>query len=814
DHFLQGPATLYLDRKPAAGALVGVDRLAGSRSPALLTDSVTRRRLRGSDALAPYRRDNTAPPDDVKPGGCHICFNACTVKFHLRDGELVNILGNEEDPMFQGRICAKSQMTLQLYRNPARLTRPLKRVGARGSGRFAVIEWEQALDEIAERLRTVRAAHGSEALAIHMGTRTGVLNIMGYTPMFAQLWGTPNVLTTEPFCDAGKVVALELTLGSTNLGNIYTECDIGSAQLFVYFGDNQAETRPVNFGLVNDWRLRSGARMVVIDPRLSATASKADHWLAIRPGTDMALALGLIHEIFATRSHDQAFCERWVMGWERWRNFIAAQGYSAEWAAGVTDLALQDIRSLAADIAAADGCMLFASRGINQHSNSVQTNRVLMFLAAITGNWGRKGGGYFNVAGEPDWVAVPVPEARRAPIERPALGRSPVSWLDGMSHARPYPIRALITGNNPAAQWPDAAAVRRALTGLDLLVHFELFRNETSALADYVLPAATGIEKGGISRLAEDRRIVWNDKIAEPPGQARSDHWIWIELGKRFGYDDVLKDDYKDPAVFWDEVFRRATPDLHGVTLRRLKAVPHRWVRTPVAHEDDAEPGTLYLEGSTAFGCGAGQRFPTPSGKLEFWSEALEAKFGSLGLSALPQFYGEVQQRIDLPCLQLAGDGAGLTLSPFFRNRAAVTSARIVPASAASAGARLRAQGFDTELVTGRPAAPHFHSWTHYFWQAQEMWPDLYCQIHPDKARAIGLNDGQNVRIETARGAILARAWITAGIRPDAVYVPIGWDRMQPFNPWPSVNVLTEGALDPISHQSNLKLHLCRLSAA
>ncbi|WP_428853207.1 molybdopterin-dependent oxidoreductase [Imbroritus primus] len=838
DHFLQGPATLYLDRKPAPQVMMPdaipvaapatatneaitparmPDRLAHTLQPAILNDHRPRARLSGTDTAFPYRHDNSAAPERVTPGGCHICFNGCTVKFHHRDGQIVNILGNTDDPVFQGRICPKSQMTLQLYRNPGRLTHPLKRVGPRGSGRFERIGWDQALDEIAARLRAVRDQHGSEALAIHMGTRTGVLNIMGYMRLFAQLWGTPNVLTTEPLCDAGKVVALELTLGSTNLGNIYTPDDIGSAQLYVYFGDNQAETRPVNFGMLNDWRLRNGARLVVADPRLTPTASKADVWLPIRPGTDMALGLALIHEIFVTNQHDAAFCADWVLGWERWREFILTQGYSPEWAAAVTGLDARQIRALAAEIATADGCMIYASRGVNQHSNSLQTNRVLMFLAAITGNWGRKGGGYFNVAAEPDWQTVPVPDARRATMTRPAMGRSPVAWLDGMLHAQPYPIRALITGNNPAAQWPGGAKVREALEALDLIVHVELFQNATSALADYVLPAATGIEKGGISRLSEDRRIVWNDKLIEPPGEARSDHWFWIELGKRLGYDDVLQERYKDPGTFWDEVFRPATPDLHGATLKRLRGLPHRWVRTPVAHEDAPEAGTLYLDGSTAFGQPAGKRFPTPSGKLEFWTESLEAKFRALGLSALPEFYTEAEQLVPLPWLPAGcltdGDGE-ITTSPFFHAPALAPVVDIAqPDDSGTPGTRLRDAGYDTELVTGRPAAPHFHSWTHYFWQAQEMWPELYCQMHPDKAAAIGVRDGERVRIDTPRGSVEARAWVTTGIRRESVFVPIGWDQTQPFHPAASVNMLTEGKLDPASQQSNLKLHLCKVRA-
>ena len=139
------------------------------------------------------------------------------------------------------------------------------------------------------------------------------------------------------------------------------------------------------------------------------------------------------------------------------------------------------------------------------------------------------------------------------------------------------PNRALwlITGNNPLSAWPDQKRAREALAGLDLLVHMDLFANQTSAYADYLLPAATGIEKGGISRLAEDRRIVWNERLIDPPGEARSDHWFWIELGRRLGYGEVLPERFKDPAVFWSEAFSRATPDLRGVTLqRRRQALP------------------------------------------------------------------------------------------------------------------------------------------------------------------------------------------------------------------------------------------------
>ena len=130
-----------------------------------------------------------------------------------------------------------------------------------------------------------------------------------------------------------------------------------------------------------------------------------------------------------------------------------------------------------------------------------------------------------------------------------------------------------------------------------------------------------------------------------------------------------------------------------------------------------------------------------------------------------------------------------------------------------SPGQNLQRQGFDTHLITGRPPAPHFHSWTHYAWQAQEMWPDMYVQMHPDKAAELDIADGEHVSIETAHGAVTARAWLYAGMRRDTVFVPIGWDSSQPYHPWNSVNYLTdEDQRDPLSDHSNLKSYLCRVT--
>jgi anaerobic selenocysteine-containing dehydrogenase/Fe-S-cluster-containing dehydrogenase component len=824
DHFLLKPQTIYLERIGGGGNAAGGNGGGGGssvhppaglgRRPAFADAPGAQKVFVEKGPAFPYgeaREDAT--PDRVEAGGCNICFNCCSVKFHFRGKELVKITGNEEDPVLKGKLCPKAQFTLQMYHSEHRLTRPLKRVGKRGEGRFEPIGWDQALDEIADKLRGVREKWGAEALAMFVGTRAGLITKNGYARLFSQMWGTPNFEGTDPFCASGKSIAYELTQGVIGSGNSYTPGDMGTAEMYLYIGDNQAETRPVYFGMINDWRIKNRARMVVVDPRRTVTASKADKWLPIRPGTDMALALAMAGHILARDLHDQKFCAEWVLGWELWRDFIIEKGYTPEWAEPLTGLPAGDIRALAEDVARADGCVIFGSRGLNQHTNSVQTNRALMFLAAITGNWGRKGGTYFNMTAGPP-IAPDAPEERRPKIAKPRIRRSPAGWIEAMRTGAPYPVRALIACNNPMAQWPGQDDAREAFGSLDLLVHIELFQNETSAFADYVLPAAGGIEKGEVGRTNDDRRIVWIDKMIDPPGEAKPDGWIWIELGRRLGFGDVLKEEYKDPRVFWDEMCIQ-NEQLRGVTQKRLHSVPYRWVRFPVASEDAPEQETLYLEGTTAVGQPEGHRFPTPSGKLEFWTEAMEEKFNVLGLSALPEFYSDPEQLVDMPYAELAhGDDELGVISPF--HKAVPTGAspcRIVPASENGPGASARALGFDTELITGRPPAPHFHSWTHYFWQAQEMWPDLYCQMHPERAERLGVADGARVRVETPRGSIEAVAWVSAGIRPTAVFIPIGWGEKQPYHPWRPVNFLTDkNQRDPISDQTNFKSLLCRVS--
>ncbi|MBI2460137.1 MAG: molybdopterin-dependent oxidoreductase [Candidatus Rokubacteria bacterium] len=769
-----------------------------------------RRDLTGSRVETfPYSapREGVLGPEEIR-SGCNICFNSCTTRVYRRDGKAVTMTGNPDDPVTGGHLCPKSQFLMQMYSSEHRLLFPQRRRGRRGEGRFERVSWDEALDELAARLSLVRDRDGPEALAVFTGSRSGLLALDGAAELFCQLWGTPNHSGTNPFCGTGPDLAFQMTQGveAGGSGNIFAEDDLWAADLYLFVGDNMAETRPVNFGQLNDRRLRRGARLLVIDPRETATAQKADEWIPIRPGTDLALALAWLHHLFARELVDREFLASWVEGHEAVREFVLARGYSPEWAEPITEIPAATIRRLGEEYARTPRAVIFANRGLSQHSNSLQTFRALLMVAAATGHWGRKAAGVMAITSDLPIKAEAPPERR--PATRPRIRRSPAGWIEAMRSGRPYPIKALIMTGNPLSLWPDQAALREGLASLDAIAHIELFPSESSAWADYLLPAATGIEVGEINRYAEDRRIVWIEKVIDPPGEARPDYWIWIELGKRLGFADVLKEEHKDPVRLWDEAMRR-DPRMRGLSAARLRASPTGWLRWPILTEDGPGAETLFLPGSVYPGDPAGRRFPTPSGKLELWTPALEETFRRYGLSALPEFYTEPEQLLPLPTIEyVAGDGEEGVLSPVWETPCLAGVVRIVAEPPA-----VDRQRYDMELITGRPPTPHFHSWTHWLWQAQEQCADLFAHLHPDRAAALGIRTGDRVRIESPRGAIEAVAWVAPGIRPSAVYVPLGWDERQPYHPWRPVNwLMPREPRCPVSDQANFKMSLCRVS--
>jgi anaerobic selenocysteine-containing dehydrogenase len=398
DHAGQNPSLIYLEPLKADGRkgkmeIIPYPRLQKSWA-SMLTSELNftfRDSLLPSQGLEDYPFNEEVPPfeaDEVLLEGCSMCFNACSALFYIKDGKVINLTGNPNDPTTRGKLCSKGLNHVLMYNSRHRLTRALKRVGRRGEGKYVEVEYDEALEEVAAKLKKIREVYGPESLAIYTPTRSGYLQQRGMAPFFAKAFGTPNFAGSAPLFDTALDIAFSLFQGGRS-GNSYLEDDLGSSTFYFIVGENMAETRPVNFGLINDCRLKNGAKMVVVDPRQTVTAAKADQWFPIRPGTDMALAMA--YHIITKDLVNKEFIEKWVEGYGTIREFILQKKYSPEWAEPITEIPAWEIRKLAEDFAQAERATIFASRGLAQHSNGVQTIRAFMILSAITGHWGKKG---------------------------------------------------------------------------------------------------------------------------------------------------------------------------------------------------------------------------------------------------------------------------------------------------------------------------------------------------------------------------------------------------------------------------------------
>lgn len=744
--------------------------------------------------------------DRVERAGCTMCFNQCSMLFYLKGDKVIYITGNPADTNTKGKLCSKGFNNLIMYNTKYRLTKALKRVGERGDGKYMEIDYDEALEELAEKIKSIRDRYGPESLAIYTPTRSSYLQQRGLAPLFAKAFGTPNYSGSAPLCDAAMDQAFSLFQGGRS-GHSYLEDDLGAGTFYLFVGEDMANTRPVNFGLINHWRLKKKAKLVVVDPRMGATAAKADLWLPIRPGTDMALALAMTYHIITEDLVDEEFIEKWVEGYDKVRDFILQKRYAPEWAEPITDIPARQIKELAEEYATAERSLIFASRGLAQHSNGVQTIRSFMILCAITGHWGKKGAG-IQMSSSGKMLGISVQESPGG-IKKLGVNKSAVGWLETICTGKPYPIKAMIWAGNPYGLWPGLPKVREGLKNLEVIAHLEIWRNDTSYISDYVFPSAHGIEVGEINRSTEDRKAIWIKKLIDPPGDARSQTYFWVELAKKFGLSHVFREEYKDPIKFF-EAEMRASPLVKGITVKRLVESPKGFLRMPLLDENSEEIDTLYLEGTVYPGDKQGRRIPTPSGKLELWTEEMEKKFNEIGLTALPEFYTDPDQLVALPHLEyLRSDDETDLPSPFWNYACATRPVRIVEDG--GGGDR----EYDTELITGCSPPPHFHSWLNYLWQAWEMWPDLYVHIHPEKAKSIGVTTGDRVVVENERASVEGVAWVYPGIRKNAVYIPIGWGEKQPFSQWKPVNWLMPfDQRCPISDQANVKITLCKVRKA
>lgn len=745
------------------------------------------------DALARFIQDEKGVEKHVV--GCMWCQNGCSMIVYVKNGRAVYVTGNPEDPVTKGKICIKPIGSIELLSSHLRLKYPLKRIGGRGDdARFAKIGWNEALDEIADRLKNIRDKYGGEALGIWASGRSAA-DSRFLNKAFAKLYGTRNYEKTGPFCNySGKIAGISI-IGTRNSPWVYSDDDFFDAELYILVGSNMAITRPVAFARMVERRREGRCKVVVVDPRCSESAKESDLWLPIKPGTDMALALSMIYYIITNKLEDNHFINTYTVGYEKIKEQIIPRRYDLCWAESITSVPANKIKWLARTYAKTKKAIIIGNCGISHHVNAVNTHRAFYMLAAITGHFGKKATGYYCLNnGSISIGSINVPK-HRIPKAKPELSKNPVGWLESLDNpSYPYKLRALICTGSPLTQWPDQNRIRKYISRLELSVYNGLTRNINAYYFDYILPAATWIESGGVSPVSDDSRFVWVSRLVDPPGLAKPDRWWWIELGKRMGWGDIFRDELKDPEILQNKACKKK-----GFTVDRFLKKADRSLRAPIkiVNGNAVERDTLFLD----------KKFLTKSKKIELWTKDMEQRFSFYGLKAVPEFFQD-PDIADEKDYTLVCDHSHLFLSPF-------QGLKTLSFKTELKKDKSKENNFPFYLITGRPSVAIMGHTSHWIKKLNNVSPEQFCLIHKNVAKELEITNGERIIVCSPYGKVEAIARITDKIRKDTIFIPYSYGEKAPFTEWPSVNFVTNmRARCPISGQiafKGIKVNLKKL---
>jgi anaerobic selenocysteine-containing dehydrogenase len=649
-------------------------------------------------------------------GACpHDCPDCCALETLVdEEGRAVRVSGRSDHPVTRGWLCAKVNRYLERVYHPERLLYPLRRVGPKGSGKFARISWEEAIAEISGRWRDIIAQHGAECILPY--SYAGTLGLVNGAVTDSRFWNRLGACRLErAICGHAAEEAVLLTIG----GRLAPSPEmLIHSKLVLIWGSNPASTAPHVMPFLRQAQ-RNGTRIIVIDPIRTLTARSADQHIQPYPGTDAALALSMMQVMVTEGLHKPAWIEAHTLGWERLLERIMQ--FPPERAAEITGLAMETIVELARSYATMTPALLRVTDGINRHTNGGQTVRTLACLPALTGQYGLRGGGLMYSTS--DWLkweqgalshsfdpACP-PEPRTLNMNR--LG----SILLG--EAKP-PIYSLFVYNaNPVASSPNAGKIVEGLKRDDLftVVH-ELFETDTARYADLLLPATSQLEHVDLHKPYGHLSLQYNMPAISPQGEARSNWDVMRMLAAGMGFEETwLQEDANEVIREVLDATAQHNPLLEGISLERLQA-------------EGSLPLAIPVDQQVPFADGI---FHTPSGKVEFYSQQAATK----GYDPIPGWQPEVESGV-------GGDAQQM-----------------------SAGARL-------PLLC--PAAHHFVSSTfgnqeHLI--AKEGAPTL--RIHPRDAAVRGIGHGQMVRVSNERGECQLVANVTEDVRPGVLATSTVW---------------------------------------
>ncbi|BCL79936.1 molybdopterin oxidoreductase [Ktedonobacteria bacterium brp13] len=663
-------------------------------------------------------------------GACpHDCPDNCALETHVdAQGKAVLVRGRVDHPVTRGWLCAKVNHYLERVYHADRLLYPLRRRGPKGRGAFERISWDEALDEIAERWQQISAEHGAQAILPY--SYAGTLGLVQGAVADSRFWNRLGASGLErAICGHAAEEAVQLTIGGRLAPALQ---DLVHSKLVLIWGSNPASTAPHVMPFLREAQ-RKGTRVIVIDPRRTLTARSADQHIQPLPGTDAALVLAVMHVIVTENLHDEQWIAEHTVGWEHLLPRIMQ--YPVERAARITGLSAETITELARSYATSTPALLRISDGINRHTNGGQTVRALACLPALTGQYGRLGGGLMYSTS--DWIKWDAQAVRHAddaacpPVPRTLNMNRLGALLTG--EAQPAVHSLYVYNANPVASTPNASKTIEGLMRDDLftVVH-ELFETDTARYADIILPATSQLEQVDLHKPYGHVSLQYNNAAIEPLGEARSNWDVLRALAARMGFTESwLQDDAE--AVIRDvlEASRAKNPALQAITL-----------------EDLQREGTLQLpfpeNERVPFADG---HFRTPSGKVELYSEQAAAK----GYDPIPGWDAEVEGYQEP--VAGAANGESKQTEPRLAGSSELAALPLV-----SAGAHHFISSSFANVSTLK---------------AKEGVPTLH--IHPDDAHVRGIQHGQMVRLSNERGWCRMVADVSDAVRPGVLAAESVW---------------------------------------
>ncbi|WP_433894467.1 molybdopterin-dependent oxidoreductase [Streptomyces sp. CA-111067] len=667
--------------------------------------------------------------------------------------------GDKAHPANFGRLCTKGATTADMLAAPGRLDRALVRSERGAQAEPAPVA--EAVAETGRRLRAIVDEHGPDAVALYVSGQLGLEAQYLANKLAKGFIRTNQIESNSRLCMASAGSGYKLSLGADGPPGSYQDLDL--ADVFLVIGSNMADCHPILFlRLMN--RVKAGARLIVVDPRRTATADKADLFLQIKPGTDLALLNGLLHLLHADGRTDPGFIARHTEGWEAMPEFLA--DYPPQAVAETTGIPEADIRAAARLIGEAAEWTSCWTMGLNQSTHGTWNTNALINLHLATGAICRPGSGPFSLTGQPNamggremgYMGPGLPGQRsvlvaqdRAFIEElwslPAgsvradgVGRGTVEMFQELADGR---IKACwIICTNPVASVANRRTVIEGLEAAEFVVTQDAFADtETNAYADVVLPGALWTESEGVL-INSERNLTLAAGAVDPPGEALPDWRLIADVARAMGYEEGFT--YNSAEEIFEEIKGAWNPatgyDLRGVSYERLRATPVQW---PAARADGPDRNPIrYLDPADE---SAGPRFPTPGGRAVFYP------------------------RPHVPAAELPDDDY-----PFVLNTG-----------------RLQHQ-WHTLTKTGRVG------------KLNKLNPGPFVELHPRDARELGIAEGDSVEVASRRGRAVLPAVLTERVLPGCCFAPFHWNDL--FGEYLSVNAVTSDAVDPVSFQPEFKM--------